>query len=80
MLPYGANEDQQEGRTHLHRASRELYKLSGGRVGGKMQDGYIILLGTTGRKPGKARERPLIAGDHPNGWVVVASLSTQRGT
>ncbi|MCP3990776.1 MAG: nitroreductase family deazaflavin-dependent oxidoreductase [Actinomycetia bacterium] len=52
-----------------------LYKLTGGRLGAKMQDGNIILLGTTGRKSGQHRERPLIAGDHPDGWVVIASYS-----
>lgn len=52
-----------------------LYKLTGGRLGGKMAGGQIIILGTTGRKSGKRRERPLIGGDHPNGWVVIASFS-----
>lgn len=52
-----------------------VYRISNGKVGGKMAGGAIIVLGTTGRKSGKKRERPLIAGDHPDGWVVVASFS-----
>ncbi len=58
--------------TSLHGS---LYKLTRGRLGAKMQGGNIILLGTTGRKSGQRRERPLIAGDHPDGWVVIASYS-----
>lgn len=56
-------------------AHAKIYKLSGGRIGGKMAGGNIILLGTTGRKSGERRERPLIAGDHDDGWVVIASFS-----
>lgn len=52
-----------------------LYKLSGGKIGGKMAGGEIILLATTGRKSGQTREQPLIGGDHPDGWVVIASYS-----
>ncbi len=52
-----------------------VYKLTGGRLGGKMSGGNIIVLGTTGRKSGQRRERPLIAGDHPDGWVIIASFS-----
>ena len=56
-------------------AHAKIYKLSGGRIGDKMAGGNIILLGTTGRKSGDRRERPLIAGDHDDGWVVIASWS-----
>ena len=52
-----------------------VYKATGGRLGGKMSGGEIIVLGTTGRKSGKLRERPLIGGHHPDGWVVIASYS-----
>lgn len=48
----------------------KIYKLTGGRAGKN-----IIVLGTTGRKSGQLRERPLMAGDHADGWVVVASFS-----
>lgn len=54
---------------------RSVYKLTGGKLGGKMADGDIIVVGTTGAKSGKARETALIGGPHDNGWVVVASYS-----
>lgn len=53
--------------TSLH---GKIYKLTGGQAGKN-----IIVLGTTGRKSGQRRERPLMAGDHPDGFVVVASFS-----
>ncbi len=53
----------------------KLYKLSGGRIGSKMSDGAIIVLGHTGAKSGKARSTPLVGGDHPEGWVVIAGYS-----
>ena len=53
----------------------KLYKLSGGRIGSKMQDGLVVLLGTTGAKSGKARTSPLIAIEHGDGWALVASFS-----
>ncbi len=58
--------------TGLHRS---LYKLTGGKFGGKMAGGDIIVLGTTGAKTGKARETALIGGNHDSGWVVIASWS-----
>ena len=58
--------------TGLH---TKVLKLSGGRIGAKMGGGEIIVLGTTGRKSGAFREQPLIGGDHPDGWVVIASYS-----
>lgn len=58
--------------TGLH---RRIYKLSGGRIGGSMQGGDIIVLGHKGAKSGKQRETPLIGGQHDDGWVVIASYS-----
>lgn len=52
-----------------------IYKLTKGKVGGKMAGGNIIVLETKGRKSGKVRQRPLIALDHPDGWAIVASFS-----
>lgn len=52
-----------------------FYKLTKGKVGGNMAGGNIIVLGTTGRRSGKRRERPLVAADHDDGWVVIASFS-----
>jgi deazaflavin-dependent oxidoreductase (nitroreductase family) len=54
---------------------RLLLKLSGGRLGRRLRDTDVIVLTTTGRRSGKRRERPLIGGPHPDGWVVVASYS-----
>lgn len=54
---------------------RTLYKLSGGRIGGSMAGGDIIVLGTTGARSGKAREAALIGGHHDDGWIVIASWS-----
>lgn len=52
-----------------------VYKVTKGKVGGKMAGGNIIVLGTTGRRSGKRRERPLVAADHPDGWTIIASFS-----
>ena len=52
-----------------------LYRLSGGRFGGRMGGFQVLLLTTTGRKSGKARTTPLGFFDHPDGYVIVASNS-----
>lgn len=56
--------------TGLHRL---VYKASNGRIGGG--NGTIIILTTTGRASGKERERPLLSGEHPDGWIIIASFS-----
>jgi F420H(2)-dependent quinone reductase len=51
-----------------------VYRLSGGRVAGKIGKAPVLLLTTTGRKSGQARTNPLLyapAGD--NGYMVIAS-------
>jgi F420H(2)-dependent quinone reductase len=51
-----------------------VYRLSGGRVGGKIGKAPVLLLTTTGRKSGRPRTNPLLyapAGD--NGYMVIAS-------
>ena len=51
-----------------------LYRLSGGKVAGKVRDAPVLLLTTTGRKSGKPRTNPLLytsAGD--NAYMVIAS-------
>lgn len=37
-----------------------LYRLSGGRIGGKVGDGPVLLLTTTGRKSGERRVAPVL--------------------
>ena len=56
----------------LHRLT---LKVTGGRVGGSLGGGDIIILGTTGRKSGKRRTVPLLAGNHDDGWIIIASFS-----
>jgi deazaflavin-dependent oxidoreductase (nitroreductase family) len=51
-----------------------IYRLTGGKVGGKAGKAPVLLLTTTGRKSGRPRTSPLLyarAGD--NGYMVIAS-------
>jgi deazaflavin-dependent oxidoreductase (nitroreductase family) len=51
-----------------------IYRLTGGKVGGKAGKAPVLLLTTTGRKSGRPRTSPLLyarAGD--NGYTVIAS-------
>jgi deazaflavin-dependent oxidoreductase (nitroreductase family) len=50
-----------------------LYRLSGGRIGGKMKGVPILLLTTTGRKSGKRRTQPLLCIDDGGKLAVIAS-------
>jgi deazaflavin-dependent oxidoreductase (nitroreductase family) len=52
----------------------KLFRLTGGKVGGKLVKAPVLLLTTTGRKSGRPRTSPLLyarAGD--NGYMVIAS-------
>jgi F420H(2)-dependent quinone reductase len=51
-----------------------LYRLSGGRVMGKMGAAPILLLTTTGRKSGRSRTTPLLYLKDDGSLVLVASL------
>jgi F420H(2)-dependent quinone reductase len=56
------------------RIHNELYRRTGGKVGGKMRNAPVLLLTTTGRKSGQPRTNPLLytdAGD--NAYMVIAS-------
>ena len=50
-----------------------LYRLTGGRIGGKVQGLRVLLLTTTGRKTGKSRVTPVGYFKADGGYVVVAS-------
>jgi F420H(2)-dependent quinone reductase len=52
-----------------------LYRLSGGRVMGKMGAAPILLLGTTGRKSGRRRTVPLLYLKDDGSFVLVASFA-----
>ena len=54
----------------LHTA---VYRLSGGRLGGKMGNLRILLLTTTGRKSGQPRTVPLVFFEDGERLVVIAS-------
>ena len=50
-----------------------IYRISGGRIGGKFRGGPVLLLTTIGRKTGKRRTTPVLFITYGKGWVVVAS-------
>jgi deazaflavin-dependent oxidoreductase (nitroreductase family) len=50
-----------------------FYKLSGGRIGGRMHKVPVLLLTTTGRKTGRKRTTPLLYARDGNRLVIVAS-------
>lgn len=50
-----------------------LYRLTGGRLGGKIGKAQVVLLTTTGRKSGQRRTAPLLAMPDGENMVVVAS-------
>jgi F420H(2)-dependent quinone reductase len=52
-----------------------LYRLSGGRVMGKMGAAPILLLTTTGRKSGRKRTVPLLYLKDDKRFVIVASFA-----
>jgi deazaflavin-dependent oxidoreductase (nitroreductase family) len=58
---------------YLGALHRGLYRLSGGRIGGRMWDTQVVLLTTTGRQTGKKRTVPLCSFRHGDDLVVIAS-------
>jgi len=50
-----------------------IYRLSGGKLGGRMRGLKVLLLTTIGRKSGKAYATPLGCFDQEGGYVIVAS-------
>ena len=61
--------------TALSRAHVVLYRVSRGRLGGRIPSGApVLLLTTTGRKSGKQRTTPLLYLEDTSRYVVVASV------
>jgi F420H(2)-dependent quinone reductase len=52
---------------------RPVYRLTGGKVGGKIGASPVLLLTTTGRKTGKPRTQPLLYAPAGDGYAVIAS-------
>ena len=52
-----------------------LYRISGGRIGGRMNGGDVLLLTTTGRKTGQQRTLPLIYFMDGPAYVITASAA-----
>jgi len=50
-----------------------LYRLSGGRLFGRLNDAPILLLTTTGRKSGEPRTAPVLYMRHGDDLVVIGS-------
>jgi deazaflavin-dependent oxidoreductase (nitroreductase family) len=50
-----------------------VYRLTGGKVGGKIGKTPVLLLTTTGRKSGQPRTTPLLYARAGEGYVVIAS-------
>ena len=54
----------------VHRA---VYRLTGGKVGGRVGKARVLLLTTTGRKSGRPRTQPLLYTRAGDGYAVIAS-------
>lgn len=52
---------------------RPVYRLTGGKVGGKIGRSPVLLLTTTGRKSGRPRTQPLLYAQAGDGYAVIAS-------
>jgi len=50
-----------------------VYRLTGGKVGGRIGKVPVLLLTTTGRKSGQPRTTPLLYARAGDGYVVIAS-------
>jgi F420H(2)-dependent quinone reductase len=52
---------------------RRIYRLTGGKVGGRLGKLPVLLLTTTGRKSGRPRTQPLVYTQAGDGYAVIAS-------
>jgi deazaflavin-dependent oxidoreductase (nitroreductase family) len=55
------------------RIHRRVYRVTGGRLGGRLAGLSMLLLTTTGRKSGEPRTTPLTCMADADDWVIVAS-------
>ena len=52
---------------------RRIYRLTGGKIGGRLGRLPVLLLTTTGRKSGRSRTQPLVYTQVGDGYAVIAS-------
>jgi len=52
---------------------RRIYRLTGGKVGGRLGKLPVLLLTTSGRKSGRPRTQPLVYTQVGDGYAVIAS-------
>lgn len=68
--PFGARAATIKAAGTLHRL---VYRWSGGRIGGTLRGGSVLLLTTTGRRTGRERTHPLCYLEDGDGLVLAAS-------
>ena len=54
-----------------------VYRLSGGKIGGKMNGSKVVIMNTRGRKSGKVHSNPVVYFERESGYLVVASNGGQ---
>ena len=52
---------------------KRVYRLTGGKLGGRIGKAPVLLLTVTGRKSGRPRTQPLLYARAGDGYVVIAS-------
>ncbi len=57
----------------MGRLNIPLYRLSGGRIGGRINQAPVLLLTTTGRKSGQPRTAPIVYLEDGESLVVIGS-------
>lgn len=55
----------------IGRLNVPIYRLSGGRLGAKVNDGPVLLLTTTGRKSGEPRTAPILYLAHGEAMILI---------
>ena len=64
----------------LGKANVPVYRLTRGRIGGRVNKAPILLLTTTGRKSGQKRTAPVVYMAHGDSYVVIGSNAGHRPT